>query len=289
MPPSERRTATPGPVRAPAARVGLSTASSYPEGVAAAFSLASRLGYDGVEVMVWTDPLTREAGALRRLVEHHGVPVLSVHAPTLLVTQRVWGTDPWEKVDRSIDLAAELDADTVVLHPPFRWQREYARGFVEGVAERERDSGIRLAVENMYPWRAPRSRELEAYLPHWDPVPQPYEHVTLDLSHTATSGSDAMAMTHALGPRLAHLHLTDGTGSARDEHLVPGRGGQPCAEVLATLAVGGFRGHVVVEVSTRRVGEVQRELDLAESLAFARLHLVTAPGPSVGPAERPGA
>ena len=81
--------------------------------------------------------MTREAGALRTLSELHGIPVLSVHAPTLLVTQRVWGTDPWEKVDRSM-LADELGADTVVLHPPFRWQRDYARDFVDGVAVREK-------------------------------------------------------------------------------------------------------------------------------------------------------
>jgi sugar phosphate isomerase/epimerase len=224
--------------------------------------------------MVWTDPLTREAGALRTLAEHHGTPVLSVHAPTLLVTQRVWGSDPWAKVDRSIGMAQELGADTVVLHPPFRWQREYARGFVEGVALREQETGIRLAVENMYPWRGPRAREVEAYLPHWDPVPQPYAHVTLDLSHTATAGSDAVEMTRRLGPRLTHLHLADGSGSPRDEHLVPGRGGQPCGEVLETLAANGFSGHVVVEVSTRKVDEGRRELDLAEALAFARLHLV---------------
>ena len=286
MPSRGHRGAGGRPAQPAAARVGLSTASTYPEGVASAFSLAARLGYDGVEVMVWTDPLTREAGALRTLAEHHGVPVLSVHAPTLLVTQRVWGTDPWGKVDRSIELARELGADTVVLHPPFRWQREYARGFVDGVAVREHDSGIRLAVENMYPWRAPRSRELEAYLPHWDPVPQPYDHVTLDLSHTATAGSDALAMARLLGPRLTHLHLADDTGSARDEHLVPGRGGQPCAEVLEVLAGNGFRGHVVVEVATRRASEAQRELDLAESLAFARLHLAggpTAPEQGEGP------
>ena len=33
--------------------------------------------------------------------------------------------------------------------------------------------------------------------------------------------------------------------------------------------------HVVVEVGTRRASAAQRELDLAESLAFARLHLAT--------------
>jgi len=109
-----------------------------------------------------------------------------------------------------------------------------------------------------------------------DPVEQPYDHVTLDLSHAATSGSDALAMAAALGPRLVHVHLADGLGSSMDEHLVPGRGGQPCAELLEALAVKGFSGSVVVEVSTRRVSEEQREVDLAEALAFARLHLATA-------------
>ena len=87
------------PVDVPRAQVGLSTASVYPEGVAAAFGLAARLGYDGVEVMVWTDPLTREAGALRTLSELHGIPVLSVHAPTLLVSQRGGGTGPRRSAD----------------------------------------------------------------------------------------------------------------------------------------------------------------------------------------------
>jgi len=250
----------------------------YPENCAAAFDLAQRLGFDGVEVMVWTDPVSQEAGALQALSELHGIPVVSIHAPTLLLTQRVWGPEAWPKVDKSIELAAALGADTVVLHPPFRWQKEYARSFADGVAVREHESGITLAVENMFPWRA-GTRSVEAYLPHWDPVDQPYDHVTLDLSHTATAGSDAMAMAAALGPRLVHLHLADGDGSPWDEHLVPGRGSQPCAELLDTLARQQFSGSVVIEVSTRRVSEEQREADLAESLAFARLHLATAAVP----------
>jgi sugar phosphate isomerase/epimerase len=262
-------------VSIPGATVALSTASVYPETCAAAFATAARLGYDAVEVMVWTDPVTQEPGALSALATLHGIRIVSVHAPTLLLTQRIWGPDPWTKVDRSIDLALEVGADTVVLHPPFRWQKEYARDFAEGVALREHDSGVRLSVENMFPWRA-RQREYQAYLPHWDPVPQPYDNVTLDLSHTATAGSDAMEMAHALGPRLAHVHLADGLGSLKDEHLVPGRGAQPCAEFLEMLAAQGFSGSVVVEVGTRRLTEEQRDLDLAESLAFARLHLAAA-------------
>ena len=252
-------------------RIGLSTASMYPENCAATFDMAGRLGYDGVEVMVWTDPVTQEPGAIQALSDLHGIPVLSIHAPTLLLTQRVWGTDPWDKVDRSIDMALTLGAPTVVLHPPFRWQREYAAEFVDGLALREDDNGVQHAVENMFPWRA-RQREMLAYLPHWDPVGQPFDHVTLDLSHTATAGSDALAMARALDDRLTHIHLADGSGSSRDEHLVPGRGTQPCGELLELLAGNGFDGSVVVEVSTRRLGAEQRELDLAAALAFARLH-----------------
>ncbi|AKU19213.1 hypothetical protein VV02_22650 [Luteipulveratus mongoliensis] len=262
---------TGGAARIPDGRIGLSTASVYPRGATAAFDIAARLGYDAVEVMVWTETISQEAGALVQLSEHYGVPVCSIHAPTLLLTQRVWGTDPWVKVDKSIELAEEVGAGTVVLHPPFRWQREYAAEFVEGIAERGARTEVRLAVENMFPWRA-RAREMQAYLPDWDPTDVDYDHVTLDLSHTATAGSDAMAMAAQLGDRLSHIHLADGTGSYKDEHLVPGRGSQPCAELLESLAGQGFSGDVVVEVGTRRLDDEQRELDLAEALAFSRLY-----------------
>lgn len=252
--------------------VGLSTASVYPEGAAAAFETAARLGYDGVEVMVWSDPVSQNAGALRALAEHHGVDILSIHAPTLLLTQRVMSADPWGKVDASIELAQEVGAPTVVLHPPFRWQKEYARTFADGVAEREHDTGIVLAVENMFPWAA-GGRQVQAYLPHWDPVPQPYDHVTIDLSHTATARSDAMQMVLDLDERLAHIHLADGLlTTLKDDHLVPGRGTQPCAEVLQHVATSGFAGAVVLEVGTRRRPK-EREEDLRESLDFARRHL----------------
>ncbi len=257
--------------------VALSTSSVFPDGTAAAFEVASRLGYDGVEIMVMTDAVSQDPVALRRLSDHYAVPILSVHAPCLLVTQRVWGTDPWGKLVRARDAAEELGASTVVVHPPFRWQREYAREFVAGLARMEGETPIRFAVENMYPWRA-GSREVKAYSPGWDVRDEDYPHTTLDLSHTAVSGSNALEMARDLGDRLAHIHLADGSGSARDEHLIPGRGTQPCGELLTELSARGFDGTVVVEVSTRSAADRgAREADLAEALAFARGHLDTAP------------
>jgi sugar phosphate isomerase/epimerase len=254
-------------------RVAMSTASTYPESTARAFEIAARLGFDGVEIMVSTDPVSQDPQALRRLSEHYQIPVTSIHTPCLLITQRVWTTDPWVKLTRAREVAELVGASTVVVHPPFRWQREYANQFESGLARMGEETPVVFAVENMFPWRA-RGREIAAYLPDWDVSNGAYAHTTLDLSHTATSHLDALALADKLGDRLAHVHLADGSGSARDEHLVPGRGTQPCDVLLGKLAADGFTGTVVIEISTRRAASPEaRELDLLEALSFARLHL----------------
>ncbi len=260
----------------------LSTSSCYPESTESSFADAARLGYDGLEVMVWKWPETRDPRRLNELAQAYGVPVLAVHSPTLLLTQRVWGTDAWGKIDRSVALAEEVGAEVVVVHPPFRWQRDYANGFVEGIARRQAGTHVKLTVENMFPWKArakdgSRTKERHAYLPHWDPVGLGYEHVTLDLSHAGIAGQDSLAMARELGSRLAHIHLTDSTGSNRDEHLTPGRGSQPCGELLAALPELDFTGSIAVEVTTRKMRPAEREAALADSLAFAREHLPAFP------------
>ncbi len=271
-----------GAAKAPGPPVALSTSSVYPERTPEAFEIAARLGYDGIEVMVYTDPVSQTADALRGLSAYHQLPVMAVHAPSLLLTQRVWGREPWEKLRRAKDLAERVGARVVVVHPPFRWQQEYARGFEEGLAALAAEGDVIFAVENMYPLKVGGS-EVAGYAPHWDPTALDVPHVTLDLSHTAASGSDALAMAAELGGRLAHVHLADGTGSPTgpfpDEHLVPGRGAQPCAELLTLLPATGFDGVVVVEVNTNKAPTHQDRLaDLAESLAFARQHLSLAAG-----------
>ncbi|HLL68233.1 MAG TPA: sugar phosphate isomerase/epimerase [Micromonosporaceae bacterium] len=256
----------------------LSTSSVFPEPTAAAFEVAANLGYDGVEVMVWSDAVSQDAGALLGLAEHYGVRVGSVHAPCLMVTQRVWSTDPWERLRRSARLAEALGAGVVVVHPPFAWQREYAREFSSGLRRlAATHPGVSFAVENMFPVRGV-GREFVPYAPGWDPTTTGFAAYTLDLSHCAASRTDCRDMADAMGSGLAHVHLGDGTGSGkgRDEHLVPGRGVQPCAELLASLAGRGFTGSVAVEVATRRANSrAERESDLRESLTFARQHLAT--------------
>ena len=87
------------------ALVALSSASVFPEKTPDAFETAARLGYDGVEVMVSTDLISQDVDVLRRLADYHHVPVLAVHAPCLLITQRVWGREPWGKLNRARETA----------------------------------------------------------------------------------------------------------------------------------------------------------------------------------------
>jgi sugar phosphate isomerase/epimerase len=276
----------------PAIKVGLSTASVYPMKTEAAFEFAADLGYDGVELMVWGESVSQDIGAVAKLSRRYRMPVLSVHAPCLLISQRVWGANPITKLDRSVQAAEKLGAQTVVVHPPFRWQRRYVEGFSEQVAELEASSDVLVAVENMFPFRTDRffpgqSMErmrrrgggpgpgISAFAPSYDPLDGNHAHYTLDLSHSATAGTDALDMAERMGSGLVHLHLCDGTGLPADEHLAPGRGTQPTVEVCQMLAAGEFAGHVVLEVSTSSARSVhEREAILTESLQFARSNLL---------------
>ena len=273
--------------------IALSTASVYPQSAESGFALAAELGYDGVELMVWTDPVSQDADAVAKMSRRYGMPVLALHAPCLLITQRVWGSDPAARLDRAVDTAGFLGARSVVVHPPFRWQRRYAAGFAEQVARLEQQSDIVVAVENMFPMRSDRffgagrpaadrlarrggtpGRAISAFAPSIDPTDVGHAHYTLDLSHTATAGMDALALAERMGDKLAHLHLTDGRGAAVDQHLVPGHGTQPCRQVCADLAASDFQGVVVLEINSQSARTRRdRSAMLAESLAFARANL----------------
>ena len=112
------------------------------------------------------------------------------------------------------------------------------------------------------------------FRPSIDPTDVGHAHYTLDLSHTAAAGMDALELAERMGSGLSHLHLADGTGMPKDEHLMPGRGTQPCAALLEKLAATNFGGQVVVELNTRSARtQARRVRELTEALLFARLHL----------------
>lgn len=258
--------------------VGMSTSCVFPLSVEAAFQLARATGFDGIEIMVTADPLTRDAAALTALSRRYGLPIVSVHAPVLLFTQLVWGSDPTRKLLRTAELAAALDASTVVVHPPYRWQPRFARRFESLIRETAQRCGVEIAVENMFPLSV-GGTVVRAFAPSSDPVQIDCDSITLDFSHAALGGRDSLEYAHAMGDRLRHVHLGDGTlsmaeGHLHDEHLIPGHGTQPVAEVLRYLAARDWSGSIIAEVHTgAAASEAKRLAALRETRQFAASHL----------------
>ena len=77
--------------------VGLSTSCIFPPNVESTFATAVNLGYDSIELMITGNALSQEPHDLLQLVDKYQIPISSIHAPTLLLTQQVWGR-AWNKM-----------------------------------------------------------------------------------------------------------------------------------------------------------------------------------------------
>lgn len=257
--------------------IGLSTTSTYPASVAETFAYAKGLGYDGVEIMVSYPKATRDLRTLLRLSDRFGLPILAIHAPTLVLTQFTGGRDPLTKLTRSLALAKAVDAPTVVCHPPFRWQNGYSKDFLKIVSDLEAHYETTVAVENMFPWRI-RGRNAKIYNPTWEDITASDANLTIDFSHASLAGLDGFEMIRKNYANVAHIHLCDGVGvqklngknQVKDEHMIPGEGTQPIAAALEYLVKTGWTGSIAAEVTTMGMGAAKRDAALLKTIQFAR-------------------
>jgi sugar phosphate isomerase/epimerase len=259
-------------------KIGLSTSSVFPLKLEEAFKMAKDANYDGVEVMISNDRETRDVSILKSLEDKYQLPVLSFHAPVLLLTHFVWGTDPAVKLSKTADLAKTMGSKTVVVHPPFAIQKQYSSTFLSLVKRLEERTGVLIAVENMFPWKV-NGREAIAYKPSWETITNVTSNITLDFSHSALSGLDALGTVKELGEKVSHIHLCDGFGTKTkngvekdkifDEHLPPGAGNQPVRETLEFLAASDWHGSIVSEINTRKYKTYEEKRTvLAEAVDF---------------------
>ena len=89
--------------------------------------LIAEAGFTDVELMVTRDRRTQHPEIPARLAEERDLKIASVHGPFLAITKTVWGQDTMGKVTRGVEMCRELGADTYVVHPPFLWERRFAR------------------------------------------------------------------------------------------------------------------------------------------------------------------
>ncbi|MGZ8570639.1 MAG: sugar phosphate isomerase/epimerase family protein [Actinomycetota bacterium] len=228
-----------------------SSAAFFARPLADTFRLVAECGYTGVEVMVTKDPSSQDPAVMRRLAADHGLTIGALHAPALLLTRRVWGTDPVGKIRTAVQVAEAAGIPLVVMHPPYRWQRSYRRWLDADLADIEGASGITVAIENMFPVHIgsrPLTFHANQDLDELEGLP----HLVLDTSHAAVAKHDPIEVRRRFGDRLRHVHLSDNAGKGWDSHLPPGQGILPLDAFMDDLVASGYEGAVTLEVDLRR-------------------------------------
>ncbi|MBC7221034.1 sugar phosphate isomerase/epimerase [Candidatus Bipolaricaulota bacterium] len=248
-------------------RVGLSTFLWTGMSVERWVELAGELGLGGVELRA--DPRAAfppelaptDRRRLRQGLAEKGlwctvhVPIYGVNlaSPVPSLAAAALG-----EVVGAVDLAADVGAELVVVHPghvdpdylPLDGERDRAaqrfRFALEVILARARRRGVEVTVEN-------KQRS-----PGWDMVHTAAEHrvvldlfpalgACLDFGHLHTTGGEPAPYVAALGERLVHVHLHDNRGE-RDEHLPLGAGTVPWQAALAALERGRYGGRIVLEI-----------------------------------------
>ncbi|MFO7636103.1 MAG: sugar phosphate isomerase/epimerase [Clostridia bacterium] len=230
--------------------------------------LIASAGFDCVSLW-WGDEYAAENGpreALPGLARESGLLVENIHAPfsrtNLLWQDKAGWEDVLERSLQCVDACREHDIPVMVLHltvgetppPPNLLGVERIRRIVERAGEK----GVTIALENL------RKPEYMGYV--FERIDSDHLRFCYDSGHeNCFQGQKGLLRTY--GDRLTCLHLHDNDGTA-DQHLLPGEGTIPWAQVTADLAWLGYGGSISLEV-TNAFSEVHRDMPAEDFLAEA--------------------
>jgi sugar phosphate isomerase/epimerase len=211
-------------------------------------------GYTGAELLIGHNPDTRDPERIATLASEAGLDIPVVHGPYMVLLRNVLGAKYLEKTRRSLEIASELGAETLVAHAPFRWERA-ARGWVTGeVHDEAAEAGTTFAMENLFPVAG---RSFSSVV-----TPQelaPFPHVVFDTSHFGVAEIDLFEAWDMLKDRVTHLHLSDNFGNGKDSHAPIGAGVLPLEDFLAEVGQD-YTGTITLELDCRGYLDSREEL-----------------------------
>jgi sugar phosphate isomerase/epimerase len=247
--------------------IALSTGSLYTYGIARAFELAARAGFDAVEVLVDHRWDSRQPAYLSRLCQEFNLPVVAIHSP-FVPNVPGWPGDPLGRLRESASLARELGTRVIVAHLPLRiravkveffgspraplllpillpHQRDYRRFLLNDLDQFESAEGVWVAVENM-PARRFLGRRLDIHSLNNQEALAGLPHLTLDTTHLGTWDLDILTVYEQLKDRIVHVHLSNFDGN---EHRVPEDGRLPLGPLVQRLVRDGYQGAISLEAN----------------------------------------
>jgi sugar phosphate isomerase/epimerase len=233
-------------------RIVCSTGGFWTLPLERALDIISKAGFDGIELMVTQDPATQSAEVAGRLARNAGLGIQSVHAPMLVLTRRVWGPGFLPIIERSVPLARSLQAEVVVIHPPYLFEVKYQAWLLGQLRTFSREQSMPIAVENMFRmWVRNRPVRGHRWVTPYDL--NRFDDLTLDTSHCGVDGVDILDALERTGRQIAHIHLSDNRGDHKDSHALPGAGTLPLKRFLQALRHSGARGALSLELDMREL------------------------------------
>ena len=252
-------------------RIGASSACFYPEFTETGVERLQKIGIAYVELFMNTfQELDLQYRArLKQQLDAAGTQVLSFHPFTSAMESFFFSSayerrlsDGIELYRRLFDCAAELGAKIFILHGDYKGTPFPFEGYCENFARLfsiAREYGLTLCQENVSRCRcgvAENVRRMRQLL--GDEV-----RFVLDLKQAVRGGERIEEMLEAMGPSLAHLHLSDHTESRNC--LPPGKGDFDFPAFFDQLRKMGYQGDAVVELYRDNFGSAQ---EIADAVGF---------------------
>ncbi len=232
--------------------------------LAAEIETFAQMGFDYLELamdppMAHYSTLLGSMGVIKQSLKDNGLSLLLCHLPTFVLTADLTDKIRQSSVDEmlsSLEVAAELGAQKVVLHPsmvfgmgPF--VMDTVKGYffeflAEMVAAASRLKLI-ICLENMMPRNmlGVEPADFEEIFELYPPL-----QMTLDTGHAnigSPGGSRLLELVERFGNRLGHIHISDNLGK-RDDHLAVGQGTVDFATLISRLVELGYDDTITLEI-----------------------------------------
>jgi len=183
-----------------------------------------------------------------------------------------------DEMFHSLEVAAELDAMKVVLHPGhigglgifvMDMAQSYGMQSLEAVITKADQLGLCVCLENMFP-------RFQSFFepPHFKDILKRFPDLmlTLDSGHAnigARENQRIMGFIQQFSHRIGHVHLSDNSGH-RDDHLPIGKGKINFQKIAAAIVECGYEDTITLEIFS----EDRRQLQ-ASRKAFANMLVKT--------------
>lgn len=254
-------------------RIGISTASFYPETTERSLELAARAGARSAEVFVnamreFSVPFFKR---LSHIAGNCGVEIVSVHPFTSGVEPITFFSNYPRRFEdglrlyrRFFELTARAGAPYFILHgasPHAQISPEEICARFAVLSDAAAQYGVTLLQENV-------SRCISAS-PQFIRLMRrelgDKAAFVLDTKQALRSGSSAAEMIDAMGGALRHIHISD--YKTDKDCLPPGRGVLDFPALIASLRTQGYRGDLMIELYR---DSYERESELHESYEYLR-------------------